>query len=140
MPKTMARSCRKERAHVQGRGVDKGDLRTEGKDGEGSVAVEVIERVAPRYEITSVELGEMELGRVYSGRPELVVLECSCGKRSTYKCVDIDFVVWVCECGRDEMVGIREELVTTPLVDEGREPDLHPWRYWHTSAETGLPC
>ena len=126
---------------MQGRCVDKGDLRTEGKDGEGSVAVEIIERVAPRYEITSVELGEMQLGRVYSMRPELVVLECSCGKRSTCKCVDIiDFVVWVCECGQDERASIREELVTTPLVDEDREANLHPWRYWHTSAETGLPC
>ena len=68
--------------------------------------MELIERVAPRYEVTLVEMG-----RVYRWRPELAVSECDCGKRSTFKCSDItDGVVCVCECGEDEMVDITEEL------------------------------
>ena len=96
--------------------------------------MELIERVAPRYEVTLVEMG-----RVYRWRPELVVTECGCGRRLTIRCSDItDGVVCVCECGEDEMVGIREELVT-PLLDEDHEAHRHPWRYWHTSAETDIP-
>jgi hypothetical protein len=98
------------------------------------VGVEVIERIAEHYEAQ-----EVPYGRVYEWCPERVVIQCACGKRSTHKRVDIiSLVVTACECGKDEMAGIREELIFQ-LLDEEYEAHHHPWRYWHPPRDAEIP-
>ncbi|MDP8950641.1 MAG: hypothetical protein M3N18_00060 [Actinomycetota bacterium] len=94
--------------------------------------VEVIERVAGRYEAQDVEFG-----RVYSWCPETVLVECDCGKRSVHKRMEIasGFVI-TCECGQDHTGVVRDELNTRLLE---RDEAIHPWRYWRTPEGTGLP-
>lgn len=96
--------------------------------------MEVIERIAEHYEAQ-----EVPYGRVYEWCPEHVVIQCACGKRSTQKRADIiSLVVTACACGKDEMAGIREELIFQ-LLDEEYEAHRHPWRYWHTTKDSGVP-
>ena len=105
-------------------------VETEGK----TVGVEVIERIVEHYEIKDVQYSG-----VYKWCPELVVVQCACGKRATYKRADfIGFVVTACECGDDVMVRSWQEMVTEPL-DEDCEAKHHPWRYWHTFAYEEVP-
>ena len=73
----------------------------------------IVERLAGHYETQDVEFG-----KVYTWRPESVVAEC--------------------ECGKDHTSRIREELAVE-LLDEEEDELLHPWRYWRTSKDTGLP-
>ncbi len=99
-----------------------------------AVDVEIIERIAEHYEAQDVQYG-----RVYKWCPESVVVQCACGKRATHKSADIiSLVVTVCECNKDEMAGIREELVLE-LPDEEYEARHHPWRYWHPPKDAGIP-
>jgi hypothetical protein len=50
-----------------------------------------------------------------------VVVECACGKRATYKRVDIiGLAVTACECDKDAMAGLREELVYQLLDEDTR--------------------
>jgi hypothetical protein len=47
-----------------------------------------------------------------------------------------------CECGEDRTSRIRKELGDELLDDEGKEEEdkrLHPWRYWHTTNDSGVP-
>ncbi len=98
--------------------------------------VQVIQRVAEHYDIQEVA----EFARVYRWRPEMVVVECECGKRLTLKRKDITSAsVAVCECGKDSTAGIREELAAQ-LLEEEDDIARHPWRYWHPSEHTGIPC
>ncbi len=87
--------------------------------------ITVMERNAGRYEIQ-----ELELGMVYSWRPEHVVVECDCGARLT-----LTASATVCECGADHKVVVREELKDRRLED----PALHPWRYAGDREDVGLP-
>jgi hypothetical protein len=103
------------------------------EDKRGEEIVQVIERIPEHYEVE-----EVELGRVYRWHPESVVIECKCGKRTTLKRRDIIDSMPDCECGKDHTASIREELVLQ-LIDEEYEAHHHPWRYWHTTKETGLP-
>ena len=96
--------------------------------------MEVVERIAGHYEAEDVPYG-----RVYKWCPECVVVECACGKRATYKRVDIiGLAVTACECDKDAMAGLREELVYQ-LLDEEYEAHYHPWRYWHPPKDGGIP-
>jgi hypothetical protein len=96
--------------------------------------VQVIERIPEHYEVE-----EVEFGNVYSWHPESVVVECrACGKRMALKRWDVIDSVPDCECGKGHTARIREELVIE-LLDEDYEPHHHPWRYWHTSEDTGIP-
>jgi hypothetical protein len=96
--------------------------------------VQVIERIPEHYEVD-----EVEFGNVYRWHPESVVVECrACGKRMALKRWDIIVSVPDCECGKGHTARIREELVIE-LLDEDYEPHHHPWRYWHTSEDTGIP-
>ena len=96
--------------------------------------MQVIERIPEHYEVE-----EVEFGNVYSWYPESVVVECrACGKRMALKRWDIIVSVPDCECGKGHTARIREELVIE-LLDEDYEPHHHPWRYWHTSEDTGIP-
>ena len=95
----------------------------------------VVERIAGHYEVQDVEFG-----KVYTWRPESVVAECECGQRATFERSDIvGGSASACECGKDPTAGIREDLVTGLLDEEEDDRALHPWRYWRTSKNTGLP-
>jgi hypothetical protein len=79
----------------------------------------------------------VEYGRVYKWHPTQVVAECECGRRPT-----LTTSTTACgECGEDHAKGIREWM--GPLVAAGAEEEgdkvTHPWRYWHSSEDSGLP-
>ena len=72
--------------------------------------MKIIERIPAHYQTQEVE----DLGRVYSWCPEQVVLEC--GARCS--------------------ASVREELVVEKLAEEEY---IHPWRYWHSKENAGIP-
>lgn len=80
------------------------------------------------------------VGRAYRWCPEMVVVECGCGKRSTHKrAALLGASVTICECGEDDMARFREELVLQLVDEDYYEVNHHPWRYWHPSGEAGVP-
>ncbi len=98
--------------------------------------VQVIERVARHYDVE-----EVEYGRVYRWCPEMVVVECECGKRATFKRSDLITSIVTCECGaRYAVVDIQEEeeMVGQSLEEEDDET-VHPWRYWRPPKGAGIP-
>lgn len=100
----------------------------------------VIERVAEHYDVQEV----VEFGRVYRWCPESVMVECKCGRKSTFKTKDLlAGPVSACDCGEDQTAGIRREMqeegeVVGQLLGKDDEA-VHPWRYWSTSEDTGIP-
>jgi hypothetical protein len=73
-------------------------------------------------------------GQSYKWCPESVVVVCECGKRATFKMVDLCDSVVACECGADETAGIKEalqnhhtEVLGQLLVDY--QKTHHPWLY-----------
>ena len=99
--------------------------------------MKVTERIREHYEVREMEGG---LGRAYKWRPEQVVLQCDCGKRSIHKRADLlGASVSSCECGEDDMGRVREELVLQLIDEEGREVNRYPWRYWHPPKDAGVP-
>jgi hypothetical protein len=98
--------------------------------------LEVFERIAEHYDVQ-----EMPFGRAYHWSPEQVILECSkCSKKITLKRSEvIGSEVISCECGKDSTATVREELLIQ-LLDEEYEAHHHPWRYWHTTKDTGIPA
>jgi hypothetical protein len=103
--------------------------------GERKAVMRVIERIAEHYDVQ-----EVPFGKDYRWSPEQVVVECSkCGKRTTYKRSQIfGSGVLRCECGKANTATIREEL-DIRMLDEEYEAHHHPWRYWHTTKDTGIP-
>ena len=94
----------------------------------------IIERVAEHYETQ-----ELEFGRTYRWCPECVVLECTkCAKQMTLTRTELIDTMPDCECGLDHTARVREEMVLE-LLDEDYEAHHHPWRYWHTAKDTGIP-
>jgi hypothetical protein len=94
----------------------------------------IVERLAGHYDAQDVEFG-----KIYTWYPESVVAECECGKRATYERPDIvSGSVSTCECGEDHTSRIREEL-GIEVLDEEDDKRLHPWRYWHTTKDSGIP-
>ncbi len=94
----------------------------------------MIECTEGHYEVQKVSYGE-----AYIWCPESVVVECKCGKRATHKRADlISRKMSACECGEDDMAGIREEVALELVEDEDYEAKHHPWRYWHPSADSGI--
>jgi hypothetical protein len=94
----------------------------------------IIERVAEHYDTQ-----EMEFGRTYIWCPECVVLECTkCGKKMTLTRSELIATQPDCECGKGHTASVREEVVLE-LLDENYEGHHHPWRYWHTTKDTGIP-
>ena len=98
----------------------------------------IVERLAGHYEAQDVQFG-----KVFVWRPESLVVECECGKRATYERPEIiSGSVSACECGEDHTSRMRKELdVELRDDDEEEEEDkrLHPWRYWHTTNDSGIP-
>ena len=97
----------------------------------------IVEHLAGYYEAQDVQFG-----KVFVWRPESVVAECECGKRATYERPDIvSGLVSCCECGKDPTSRVHQELGVESMDEEGKEKDkrLHPWRYWHTTSDSGIP-
>jgi hypothetical protein len=109
-------------------------LLLEREAGRSERMVKIIERVAEHYDTQ-----EMEFGRTYIWCPESVVLECKCGKRMTLTRSELIKNKPACECGTDNTASVREEVILKKLVDEDYEAHHHPWRYWHTTRDTGIP-
>lgn len=77
----------------------------------------VIERVRARYDVQEVEMGE-----VYTWRPESVVVECGCGEETS-----LTYSETACEeCGAEHTGLVREDLSDRP--PQGDE-EVRPWRY-----------
>ena len=98
--------------------------------------MKVFERIAEHYDVQ-----EMSFGRDYKWSPEQVILECSkCGKKITLKRSEIiGSEVISCECGKGNTARTQEELLIQ-LLDEEYEAHHHPWRFWHTTKDSGIPA
>ena len=77
------------------------------------------------------DVQEVEMGEVYTWRPESVVVQCDCGERliltaSTTTCG---------ECGADHKAVVQEGLSDERLEDEA----VHPWRYAEDREDIGVP-
>ncbi len=75
-----------------------------------------IECMEGRYEVQDVGLA-----RLFRWCPEIALVECDCGERSTLTRSETA-CAW---CGADHEVLVREELVPQRLEDE----TARPWRY-----------
>jgi hypothetical protein len=96
--------------------------------------MKIIERVAEHY-----DTHEVEFGGTYIWCPACVVMQCSkCAKKMTLTRLDLIANKPDCECGKGHSARAREEVVLE-LVDEDYEAHNHPWRYWHTTKDTGIP-
>jgi hypothetical protein len=98
--------------------------------------VKIVERLAEHYDVQDVEFG-----KVYIWCPEGVVVEYECGERSTFKSSELlSGLVITCVCGKDHMNGIREEMQDEVVGHLFEDDELvHPWRYWHTTKDSGIP-
>lgn len=95
--------------------------------------MKIVERIPEHYEVQEVE----DLGRIYKWCPEQVVLECgACGTRMTQKRSNLITSIVTCKCGTRSTASVREEL----LVELRSEDEVaHPWRYWRSRREAGIP-
>lgn len=95
--------------------------------------MKIVERIPEHYEVQEVE----DLGRTYRWYPEQVVLECgACGTRMTHKRSNLITSIVTCECGARSTASVREELFVELLT---QDEVAHPWRYWQSRGETGIP-
>ncbi len=77
------------------------------------------------------DVQEVEMGQVYTWRPESIAVECDCGERLSLTASNT-----TCGgCGADHESATREGL------DAGRSGDeaAHPWRYAEDREDSGLP-
>ena len=95
--------------------------------------MKIVERIPAHYAVQEVD----ELGRTYRWCPERAVVECeACGKKTTFKRSSLITSIVACECGATSTAHVRAELIDEPLTED---QVAHPWRYWHSREETGLP-
>jgi hypothetical protein len=100
----------------------------------GGDGVKIVERIPEHYEVQEVE---EDLARTYRWCPEQVVLECgACGTRMTLKRSTLIASIVTCECGARTTASVREEL-SVELASE--DEVVHPWRYWPSREEAGIP-
>jgi hypothetical protein len=106
----------KENSLFSGNGFRKGRRQT----------LAMIEHTVARYEMQEVEMGE-----VYTWRPESVVVECDCGEMST-------LTVSTTTCGGR---GVDHKAVAQEWLDVERLGDkaMHPWRCAEDRGDAGLP-
>ena len=95
--------------------------------------MKIVERIPEHYEVQEIE----DLGRCYRWCPEQVVLECgACGTRMTLKRSNLITSIVSCECGASSTANVREELIVEVL---SADEVAHPWRYWRSREESGIP-
>ena len=76
------------------------------------------------------EVEEVAYGKIYSWRPESVVVECECGEETT-----LTPSATACEeCGTEHTGIVREDL--SDRKTQGDE-DVHPWRYTEDDEDNG---
>ena len=76
------------------------------------------------------DVQEVEMGRVYTWRPESIVVGCGCGERPT-----LTASATTCGgCGADHAAAVREGLDGERLGDEA----AHPWSYTEDRGDAGL--
>ncbi len=78
----------------------------------------------------SYDVQEVEMGQVYTWRPESSVVECECGERLTLTASATTCGV----CGADYAAVASEGLDGTRLGDEA----AHPWSYTEDRGDAGL--
>ena len=79
----------------------------------------------------SYDVQEVEMGQVYTWRPESVEVECSCGERLTLTASRT-----TCdECSADHEAAASEGLEGKRLGDKA----AHPWSYGEDREAAGLP-
>ena len=77
------------------------------------------------------DVQEVEMGQVYTWRPESMVVECGCGERLSLTASNT-----TCGgCGADHESATREGLNGGRSGDEA----AHPWRYAEDREDSGLP-
>lgn len=78
----------------------------------------------------SYEVQEVEMGQVYTWRPESVEVDCDCGDRPT-----LTASTTTCGgCGADHETAASEGLDGERLGDKA----AHPWRYTEDREDAGL--
>jgi hypothetical protein len=90
--------------------------------------MEVIERIAEHYDVQ-----EMPYGRAYHWAPKSILVECDCGERLTLS-GSVTTCPW---CGADWAGMVREKEVVGHHLS--RDEVRHPWRYWHSAENEGVP-
>ena len=66
----------------------------------------IIEDIEGHYETQEGEYGKV----VYKWRSQSIVVECSCGKRTTHNRTTFITFVEACECGAEQATRIQEDL------------------------------
>ena len=95
--------------------------------------MKIVERIPAHYAVQEVD----EVGRAYRWCPERAVVECgACGKRTTFKRSSLITSIVTCECGARSTAQVRAELIDEMLTEDRI---AHPWRYWQSREETGIP-
>jgi hypothetical protein len=101
-----------------------------GKGKEDFVLVRIIGDTEGHHEVQI-----LDFGMVYKWHSESTIIECECGKRSTYTRADLMGSVITCECSKDSTARVREEVVVQVLEEDQA---LHPWRTLHYSTSTSM--
>jgi hypothetical protein len=57
--------------------------------------------------------------------------------RKTFKRSNLLTSIVTCECGARSSARVREELLIEKLA--GEDERVHPWRYWHSKEDAGIP-
>jgi hypothetical protein len=105
-----------------------------GKKRGGGDGMRIIERIPAHYEVEEVT----NLGRSYRWCPEQIVVECGqCTERMAFSRSKLLTSILTCECGARSTAGIREDLLVEQLQLE--DEVAHPWRYWRSREESGIP-
>jgi hypothetical protein len=78
------------------------------------------------------DVQEVEMGEVYTWRPESVVVECDCGEKLT---LTASSTTTCGECGAEHKAVVQEGLSDERLEDEA----VHPWRYAKHREDVGVP-
>ena len=72
------------------------------------------------------DVQEVEMGQVYTWRPESIEVECDCGERPT-------LTASATTCAADHAAAASEGLDVERLGDEA----AHPWRYTEGRGDAG---
>ena len=93
----------------------------------------IVERIPAHYKVQEVG----NLGQSYRWCPEQIVVACGqCTKTMTFNRSKLLTSILTCECGARSTASVREELFVEQLTED---EVVHPWRYWRSREESGIP-
>jgi hypothetical protein len=85
--------------------------------GKGKLVAKITDRARAGYEVE-----EVEYGKIYTWKPETVVVECGCGEETALTPSED-----TCEeCGAEHAALVREDLANRQSQND---EDVYPWRY-----------